>query len=274
MIKFQPTYIGFLIAFIFSFTACKKDSKDIELPQLPASNNSVELVFEEVTSPIVFEFTSTGCPGCGQWGKGAFESIIESNPEITPLAIHIKYGDVMITEHSTSIGANRHGILYTPQIWVNDSNAVIIQGSGISGQQSIQRASSLIAEASLLTTPALSAKLKRSEGKIEVDFGTKFINFQDDGEFYLSCFLTEDGIQQQQAGYTGNPATHNHVIRLAAGNTYGQAFSKADLKNNSLQWNHTFTLSEAFNPANCYVTLVLWRKIGNRYSALNGLIAR
>ena len=43
---------------------------------------------------ILLEFTSTGCPGCGSWGKPTFYSLADQNKDkVIPMAAHIKYGD-------------------------------------------------------------------------------------------------------------------------------------------------------------------------------------
>lgn len=258
--------------FLLSFASCKKENPKIESNDL--NNVTTEnLVYAKKTRPILFEYTSTGCFGCGQWGKPTFASLIESNPEIVPLAVHIKYGDPMITEFSNQLGQNRYGSLFTPQLWVNDSNAVVLQGNGIQGQQSIQRANQLIALAKTEVAPALAAKLKIEDNQVNVNFGTQFIDFDEDGEYFLGCYLTENKISFQQSGYASNPALHNHVIRDAANGTFGYSFSKTDLINGKKEWNHQFELKPNYTAENLYVTVIIWQKINDRYKPLNGFTA-
>jgi hypothetical protein len=180
----------------------------------------------------------------------------------------------MITEFSTQLGQNRHGSLFTPQLWINDSNAVVLQGNGIQGQQSIERANYLIETSKPNITPTLAANFKIVDNKVEVNFGTQFIDFQEDGEYFISCYLTEDKISFQQSGYSSNPAQHNHVIRDAANGTYGYSFTKADLMENKKEWSHTFELLPNFNVENLYSTIIVWEKVNNRYQALNGFVAK
>ena len=271
----QNLKLPFIIAtaILFTATSCKKENTPEN--QANSNNPAVEnLVYLKKTRPILFEFTSTGCFGCGQWGKPTFASLIEGNTDIIPLAVHIKYGDPMITEFSTQLGQNRHGSLFTPQLWVNDSNAVVLQGNGIQGQQSIERANYLIETSKPNITPTLAANFKIVDNKVEVNFGTQFIDFQEDGEYFIACYLTEDKISFQQSGYSSNPAQHNHVIRDAANGTYGYSFTKADLMKNKKEWSHTFELLPNFNVENLYSTIIVWKKVNNRYQALNGFVAK
>lgn len=263
-----------LVVIALLATSCKKETPEETSNNQPNPPTTDNLIYQKKTSPILFEYTSTGCPGCGQWGKPTFQSLIESNTDIVPLAVHIKYNDPMITEFSTQIGQNRYGSLYTPQLWVNDSNAVVLAGGGINSQLSITRANNLMEAAKQNVAPALAANFKIKENKAEIKFGTQFIDFNEDGEYFIACYLTEDNITQQQSGYSDNPAQHNHVIRDAANGTYGFSFTKDDLIENKKEWNHTFDISPNYNKDKLYSTIIIWKKVNNRYQALNGFIAK
>ncbi len=260
------------------FSACTKKTDNTVQPQTQNDPNNEpqqqQLTYKKKTAPVFMEYTSTGCPGCGSWGKPTFASISATHSDdITPLAVHIKYGDPMITDESTAIGNNRHGQRYTPQLWVDDENAVVLVGGGISGSSSIQKANDLITANAQVVQPALAANISKENGKLEVTYGVKFIDIEPNGEYGLSCFLTEDGIKHQQSSSASNPATHNHVIRASADGAFGAQFTGSDLMDKEKSWSHSFDIS-SFAEANTYVTLVLWKKEGSRYVPINGYIAR
>ncbi|HEY9178722.1 MAG TPA: Omp28-related outer membrane protein [Flavipsychrobacter sp.] len=246
----------------------------VENPDNQVETPKSELTFTKATMPVMLEFTSTGCPGCGSWGKPTFARVAADYVgKITPLAVHIKYGDPMITDESNAIGANRYGNFYTPQIWVADSNAVILNGGSISGasEQNMRRMLDITLQQ---VQPALAAKLSKEDGKLVVTYGVKFIDIMPEGEYALACYLTEDGIKAQQTSSAINPATHNHVLRASAAGAFGKPFASSDLTDNEKSWAHTFTLDSKYNADNVYITLVLWKKTGTRYSAINGYIAK
>jgi len=267
-----------LTLFTSMVISCTKNT--IEEPQVNVtqpdpveSPDAMSLTFTKKTAPVLLEFTSTGCSGCGSWGKPTFKKLVNSyEGKVTPLAVHIKYGDPMITEESTAIGANRHGSFYTPQIWVMDENAVLLNGGSISAA-SEQNARELI-DASLTTDqPALAATIKKENNKMEVMYGVKFIDMDPEGEYSLACYLTEDGIKHQQSSSAMNPATHDHVLRASAGGAFGIAFTGADLRDNEKAWSQNFDIS-AYESGNVYVTVILWKKSGSRYMPVNGYTAR
>lgn len=268
----------FFIAALFLLASSCKKTADNSVTTQPNSNsnntgnsNLSELVYTKKTSPVFFDFTSTGCPGCGSWGKPTFYSVIKSQPEITPLAVHIKYGDPMITDESNAIAANRYGDIFTPQLWIGDSNAVLLNGGFISGQQSIDRINKLISEAKTQTQPSIAALIQKNGNSWKVKFGASFTDINPDGEYSLACYLTEDGIEANQTSSASNPTIHNHVIRASAGGAFGKSFDKTTLNAKSeISFEHSFELSEKYKAENTYLTVVLWKKAGARYISLNG----
>lgn len=265
------------VAVSLLIVSCNKATDNTATPagnNNPAETPKSELTYTTTTMPVMLEFTSTGCPGCGSWGKPTFARVAaDYTGKITPVAVHIKYGDPMITDESNAIAANRHGDFYTPQIWVADSNAVILTGGSISAasEQNTRRMLDISLQE---VQPSLAAKLTKEDGKLVVTYGVKFMDIMPEGEYALACYLTEDGIKAQQTSSATNLATHNHVIRASAAGAFGQTITGNDLTNNEKSWAHTFTLDSKYNADNVYITLVLWKKTGTRYSAINGYIAK
>jgi thioredoxin-related protein len=269
--------ISLFLVFFLSMS-CKKKENTNESVQNSEKNEEVkedeELIFNipilNFTSkpkPIVFEYTSTGCPGCGSWGKPTFNNVVNQyQDEIVPVAVHIKYGDPMITETSNDVGANRHGQFYTPQIWVNDSNGVVINNNMIMGQASVDRINHLIGYYKAKTPDLfLDIQTEAKSSKLGVRYGIKS-NLISGDDLYLSCYLMESKIEAQQSSYANNPAIHNHVIRKSDEMTFGRLLSLNSGNDNTQEFETTFDLQN--ETAEYSVTIILWKKDGNRYVPL------
>lgn len=240
----------------------KEEIKDEEEEKLEAP----QLNIQHPLKPIVFEYTSTGCPGCGSWGKPTFKNILDQNKEnVEALAIHIKYGDPMITTYSTEIAANRYGQFYTPQIWVNDSNGVVLSGGSINGMASLERLNSLIAFHSQNPSALLAdIDFDKGENKVAVRYGIK--NNASQSNLHVACYLIENEVVATQSAYSNNPAKHSFVIRDAAAETFGpNALLSAD--NNFIsEFESEFELRNATGKYD--ITLVVWEKVNNRYKPI------
>ncbi|MEZ5015914.1 MAG: hypothetical protein R2800_02605 [Flavipsychrobacter sp.] len=267
------TAIVLLTGGIF-FAACNKTATTTQtVGNTPTPQPTNELNYTKRTAPVFLEITSTGCGGCGSWGKPTFKSIVkERGNTITPLAVHIKYNDNMITYESTDIGNNRYGQRYTPQLWVGDENAIVLNGN-IDADASIKNINKLIDEAKAVTQPALAAKIVRTTDKIDLTYGVKFIDINPDGEYGLAAFLTEDGYKTYQVAAAVHPETHNNVIRKSAVGAFGEKFTGTDLKDMEKHWSHSFDIS-AYKESDMYITIILWKKDGNRYMPINGMVVR
>lgn len=231
----------------------------------------------KVVLPLMIEYTSTGCPGCGGWGKPVFNKLrTDLSERVVPLAAHIKYGDPMITDISNDLAANRLGQKYTPQIAINRENAVVIQ-NGIQHQASIDKINRLIEKYSSIEAPGLGALIRRDGQKIKVETVVDFSDFAlQNKSINLAVYLTEDNVKNRQAGSHNNPETHNHVIRAAATGSFGKRISPANLnKDKKIFLNHEFDLKEyQVNPQNTYVTLVIWQEASDGFYPLNSRIVR
>lgn len=255
------------ILLLSTIISCNKKDDADESEQLVKENNEViTLAYQHTLKPLVFEYTSTGCPGCGSWGKPTFYNLInEFNDQIVPIAVHIKYGDPMITPTSEAIAANRYGQFYTPQIWINDTNGVQLIGGSINSSASINYMRQLITQYSSPDFISIDGKSYSNDDLgIKVKVGIK-LNKTTTDDLYLSCYLMENGLVYNQSSSPSNPTTHNHVIRKTAETTWGK---QAIFDNGSFEFEHTFE-GEKFNP-NKYIALVLWKKQGSRFVAVGG----
>jgi len=254
--------------------ACKKDTKkEVETEsnqEIGEKPDLGSLNYDYSYKSLLIEFTSTGCPGCGSWGKPTFYGLANKyKNEVIPLAAHIKYGDPMITKTSELFADNRTGSRYTPQIWVNEENAVVItSGNSIDGTASIRRADSLITTASKTEIVGLGGVLLLKNEKIFTKFGVQLKPAFQSGEYYVNAYLTEDGIKAEQLSYANNPATHNYVLRHAAFEGWGNKINKEVGAQFTKDWE--FSFEQDINSSQ-YLIVVLWKKVGGIYVPVNAL---
>lgn len=259
--------ISLLALLIISLIACKKENIEKENPTNENINQDIDLVYTTNLKPIIFDYTSTGCPGCGSWGKPTFNNFSnEFDTLIVPIAIHIKYNDPMISIVSQTIAANRHGQLFTPQIWINDSNGVVISNNSIMVQESDNRIRNLIEISNANSLALIDGKVISKNDNISyLKLGVKAKNIDTSKEYFLSCYLMQNGIIHQQNGASSNPTTHDFVIRKTTEDTWGQ---KVEFEANTFEYKVIFN-DEIINSDHHYVA-VLWEKNQSRYIPLGG----
>jgi hypothetical protein len=265
--------LSFLFLLFFVAFGCNEKEAEVEEPVKKVEDKNeidepLELVFTQNIKPVLIEYTSTGCPGCGSWGKPTFNKMINTHKEdITPLAIHIKYGDPMITAFSNEIAANRYGSFFTPQLWVNDSNAVIINGGYIQGAESEARMNTLINNYKV-NSPNILGDISyvKNDNQLKVRYGIKTSESVED--VFVSLFLQENGIENRQSGYTSNPATHDYVLRQAAfDKTFGD---EVKLNSKSFYELSNEMILDSEN-GSFQLLLMVWKKVGTRFVVLGGI---
>jgi len=248
------------------FVACKKES-----PPLLAENNSsveteISVKYENTNKAVLFEFTSTGCPGCGSWGKPTVAAVSTTHgSKVVPIAVHIKYNDPFLTDISQAIADNRTGSRWTPQLWVDNENATIINSSGyIDGVASIAKMNESISGKIQDTDLSLGAGFILEDKKITIKYGLKLTKASGE-EYYLAAYLMENNLRNDQQGSLNNPVRHHSVIQDAAYGAWGKKV-KATGEAQTVEFEHTFVHDAS---EDSYVTLVLWKRIGNRYTVVD-----
>lgn len=269
--NFKMLLIPFIAIAILS-AACNKDTKAEDTQEeVNTSDNVVlgDLSYTFDYKSILLEFTSTGCPGCGSWGKPTFYSLAASHSDrVIPIAAHIKYGDPMISGVAEFFASNRTGSRYTPQIWVNDESIMVIEGNGINGSASVAKANDLITNATPTTKVGLGGIIKIDGTKAHTKYGVKLASDYEAGDYYVNSYLLEDGIVAQQASYANNPATHNFVLRQAANGPWGNKITKLANQEFEASWEHTYT--EGVKEGQ-YLVTIIWEKVGNVYKPINAV---
>lgn len=268
-------YLAIILSAV-SFLGCNKakdnsatdDGKDKQGMENEDPNLG-PITYNYTHKSLLLEFTSTGCPGCGSWGKPTFYSLVNDfKDKVVPIAAHIKYGDPMISGVAEFLASNRTGSRYTPQIWVNDKTIMVIANNSIDGSKSIQNAKDYISNAKTNEGYGLGSVLVVKNNKAYSKYGVSLKAEVPAGDYYIASYLMEDGIKANQAGVNPslNPVTHNFVVRQAANATWGNKVTKEEGKPLTAEWEHTYT--DDVNEGQ-YLVNIVWKKEGNIYRPLN-----
>lgn len=232
-----------------------------------------DLSFNHPATPVFLEFTSTGCPGCGRWGvpKSALLRNIHGD-RINPAAIHIRFNDPMESDISVAIGKNRPGRRFTPQFWINNEHVTFInENNRLDSAVTFQQAESVILnEFNSKQLPKLDGSLSKDGSSLTIEYGVKLNQTNSSDTYYLACYLMRDGVEAAQKGYEGqNPPIHNHVLTESiSGEPFGKPVDQ--LSENLIQmFEGRFNVADYKEPT--YALLVLWRKNGGHYEAVNSL---
>jgi len=234
-------------------------------------NEAPEVVLEDVVKPVLFDYTSTGCPGCGSWGAPTFERIAdEQKTSIVPIAVHIKYGDPMITDISNALGANRTGQRFTPQLFVNESNGVVLNAGRIDGNGSLLKLNEdLDGVKNREAQMYVGVTSTINESVMSLRYKTRAIDDLE-GEYSVSVYIMEDKLFYNQSSAASNPFEHNYVIRAANDGAFGTALEQSNLKTGAeSEFLIDMDLDENWKAENLYATVIVWKKEGNNYVVVN-----
>jgi len=264
---------------LIALGSCSKDEVAEPLPNNTGNNNdnndiSLNLKINEDQNATLFFYTSTGCPGCGSWGGPTFKNLINNYAtDVTPIAIHIKYNDPYISSVSQDIANNRTGSYYTPQLHIENTNIVVLNGGSIDGNASVQQANDSINGISSNTPIASSGSIYQvNDDKLTIKYGTQF-HTAATGEFYVAAYIIEDGLVYAQSG-ANTSYVHNNVIRASVnGNSFGSLIKNGDIVADELFENQTsFPINQTWNLDNIKITTVIWEKVGNNYQVINSSV--
>ena len=263
--KFYSTFLkGLFVVLLPSLLlSCEKDKTG----DVVHEEEKVDLVYSEKQRAIVQDFTSTGCPGCGSWGGPTFKEFIQNNPEAVPIAVHIKYGDPMITEESNALGENRTGRKWTPQIAIGHTQSVLLTtsnniNSAGSKKKMQEEYDALVSQEQKVK---VAASYKTEGNKMKIYYGADVLE-EDNSEYFISAYLMENNLAAYQNG-GDSLKVHNHFIRASTDGAFGVPLSgKMELKKE-------LELEASWNWSEVYALAIVWKKNGDKYDYVNAIEA-
>jgi hypothetical protein len=256
-----------LPVFIFSsvvlLTACSENP--MEPPIEKEMKKEMHLVYSELSRPVLFFYSSTYCPGCGSWGSPVFKDLSAQYAHgIIPMGVHIKYGDPFITDESNALANNRVGQKYTPQLWVDNENIVLLRSGSIDGVASIEKAKEAFAlkteqKANYMVANAISIQ----NNKVFIKEGVK-VNGKSDDAHFVATYILEDSLSYQQTGSAISPIKHNAVIRSSTQGAFGSKISSANQESE-----YVVPIKNEWVEKNLYAVTIVWIKNGENFEVVN-----
>lgn len=230
-----------------------------------------DLLFDKAVTPLLLDYTSTGCPGCGSWGKPNSKAIMEMyGDKLNHMEVHIRFEDPMENELTNTLSENRPGRRFTPQFWVNNKQATLLTKEGyLDSTMTFNNVSALVGQwYQNVNVPAIDAEVLKKDNTIEVVYGARFYSETlKDQDYYLACYLVRDGVMYAQKGQNGKVIAHRNVLTKSADtNAFGQRIDPNE--------NQDAILSASFEKPDenkAAIMIVLWHKNGMTYEAINSL---
>ncbi len=220
----------------------------------------------ETQKSLIIKRTATWCPPCGGWGWDLFENLIEDNEENAILwAMHYS-GDLL---NPTAQGIN--SILSgssQPKFYLN---TVEVMGSSASANSMRTSFKDDVLE-NATNAPianAIATNLSIYDNTLSLTVKSKFFA-QANGEYFLNVYVVENGVLNSQAGRPN--AIHEKVLR---GDMVGDAFGDV-LTSGMVAMNTEFStdlsipIATSWNVDNLELSVVIWKKNGNKYDFVNG----
>jgi thiol-disulfide isomerase/thioredoxin len=243
---------------LITASSCKKEEKSTE--QINSVSSSEKI--------LIFDFTASWCPPCGENGTPKLEAMIEKYPgKIVPIAVHAN-NSLGLAEHPiTNDLQDEYEIASIPSFVVGTEKS---PGSYNTVEADFNTAKS--------ATPIAAAGIgiSKSISGSALNITTKTIFFKElNGKYNLAVYVTEDGVSYNQDRIT-QPSpfmkVHNHVLRGSANGTWGsEIVSSSTVKNQEIDGTYTFTIpTTVSNKDNLHVVAVLYKmENGEAVSVLN-----
>lgn len=228
---------------------------------------SGDLIYDHEPKGVMWEYTSTGCPGCGSWGKPKMDHLLTIiGDKVNHAAVHVRFGDPMENELTKTFYNNRPGRKYTPQFFLNEHACTTLTGQGfLDSTATFDKAVQFANEAYGASVPLLDGVVTKEGNQLKVKYGVQSNMGGLDG-YNLAAYLLTSGLQYPQKGFRGSNPIHNNVIVSSADEQYGVP---AQTTGNTFEREAIFDLSGLKGQPS--VLVVLWRKDGTYHFSSNSL---
>jgi len=260
-INFKKYVLLSFLALGLSLSSCRKV---VEVP----------IVHTKVQVPIVVKVTGENCPFCGGYGWTNWETIS------TDLA-DIAFCWANYAGNYAPADGFRGNELRHPN---SDAVALLGEFSGVTGYPNfvtnmVSSGTSIAGASRKAYISAGSTGVKISAGfKHNIQGNTLTVNAEaklwDDlnGDYYMGAYVVEDKIIAYQEGNSaGNNASHHLVFRGSmSSSTWGeQIFTGSARSGDILRKTFSVTLPSDYNKSNLTYGIIIWKKVGDKYSYVN-----
>lgn len=223
---------------------------------------------QDKSMALLTKKTATWCKYCGQWGWELENDLEErNNHKAVLLQVHPssncdlynQHADEMMDQFSTGQGF--------PTWYLNGYNSYNYNIS-VAYNRSYLNAR-IDSVAALFPAVGFDYTFNLEDDQLVVETKVEFLR-QTSGEFFLSVFIVEDGVEAYQSGLGANQK-HSNVLRGAMSNSvFGEILA------NGIIWSgetfthfNSITLDPHWNPGNIYLAFVVWQKVDDRFEFVN-----
>lgn len=222
---------------------------------------------EEKQYSLITKRTATWCPLCGGWGWNFFKSLISDNKEKAILWAAHHSGD-LVNSVSEDITSNLGGF-GQPRFYVNNDDKNVTSSNTATKRQQIRDE----VDDNFQKSPQVNAGLRCNVSGRNLSCDTRVVFFQNDtGHFYVSVYIIENGVINDQAG-RGNNVSHPYVLR---GNMHDSSFGVRITDDTVIASGSEYTfqfnkdLPNEWEIDSLYLTAIIWDKQGDTYYFQNG----
>lgn len=220
---------------------------------------------EEVQRTLLTKRTATWCPICGNYGWTMMDYLLTDNADKATIIAAHENGSSLGTQTGEDITAN-WGAFGQPTFFVNEVN----QNVGSSNVDAKRTDIKAQVDAAYDSAPVANVGFAPvyQNGEIKVDAKVKFFQAAQ-GEFFLSIYLLEDGVEADQAGSVADDI-HDRVLRFNFSNSsWGEPLTSGSVSAGQ-EFSQSFALPIGDPTGYDYhVAGIIWRLDGGVYIPVN-----
>lgn len=222
---------------------------------------------EKKSRAVVFKFTETWCGPCGSWGWETAEQTISQ------LGDKGYYIGVMGSSSPSSMNANCYSAFESNYPLQGYPTFVVKEDLNSQTAPQVMALVNTFAATTPVASPA--AKYTISGTTLNVTAKAKFWAATT-GEYYMTAFVVEDGVQAAQNGQSGTVG-HHHLMRGSMSATFspwGEMLATGSIANNA-EYNKTYSIAikPEWKKEKLEVYMVIFKKNGNQYEFVNSMKA-
>ena len=258
--------LSLVLASVLLLTNCKKKE---DAPKTNTGDSA--LVVAEVNTPIYGKLTATWCGPCGAWGWTLHDEIIAA---VESKAIHMGvYGSSSsnFTNSTVNLWFTDFGGQSYPNFTVNGVNKTVFPSpSSINpAQTKIDAIAAVDAFAAAPVEMSAAGKTSWDGQKLTVKAAVKAFKAQT-GDFYVGAYMIEDKAKSIQASQTGTVEHHNVCRGSMSAGVYGLPYTGAVTAGTQTNVaDFTFDVPSTWEKANVKVAIMIWKKVGSKFTFVN-----
>lgn len=207
---------------------------------------------------LALNYTATWCSYCGSWGAPLMHDLYKYE-NVVCISVHTN-GDPMYNDLYPDFNDDRETGGGIPAFWIGDKKTDNVPESHQVTKQLKEQD----------PVAGLHIESNRTDSILIVKITIVF-NYNLDGEFYLSTYLLEDGIDGSSmaggynqsgtsASYPEDDYKHDYVLRASSNmaNAYGEKIAESPSSNQTITNEFLFTIQKDWNQK-VYPVAVLWK---------------